>query len=316
MDDDELEKNIAGISVFARIEPLLKLRIVRAFKARGHVVAMTGDGVNDAPALEAADIGVAMGITGTDVAKEASDMVLTDDNFRTILAAVEEGRAIFNRLRNVVLFLLATCLGELLALILSVAFTGKAPLVPLQIIWVNLVTGTLMAIPLGMEPQSGDELRQPPRHPKVGLIYPGLLARLGIFSTLLGVSVFLVFLFALDGMPLEAARTVAFCCMVVFEWFIAFSVRSDTRSLFRLGVFTNRALVYALLAAVGLQLAVIYIPVLRGLMGAVALTLPQWGLALLPGLSIFILENLRMLLAPKLFDAGKWQPRNSRTRFS
>ncbi|MDD5506316.1 MAG: HAD-IC family P-type ATPase, partial [Candidatus Omnitrophica bacterium] len=150
MNDAELADKVGKISVFARIEPLHKLKIVQAVKKLGNIVAMTGDGVNDAPALEAADIGIAMGVAGTDVAKEASDMVLADDNFASIVAAVEEGRVIFNRLRNAVLFLLTTCFGELFALILSVYFTGKAPLLPIQILWINLVTGALIAIPLGL----------------------------------------------------------------------------------------------------------------------------------------------------------------------
>ncbi len=178
MSDEELAREIKDITVFARIEPLHKLRIVNALKSQGHVVAMTGDGVNDAPALKTANIGIAMGITGTDVAKESADMVLADDNFASVVAAVEEGRAIFARLRSVIFFLLSTNLGELLALIITVAVLGKAPLLAIQIIWVNLVTDTTAAVPLGMEPKSGDELSQPPRHPRVGLLYPGNILRI------------------------------------------------------------------------------------------------------------------------------------------
>ncbi|MFC1907191.1 cation-translocating P-type ATPase [Chloroflexota bacterium] len=173
MSDEELGQEVENITVFARIEPLQKLRIVEALKGWGHVVAMTGDGVNDAPALKVANIGIAMGITGTDVAKEASDMILADDNFASVVAAVDEGRAIFNRLRNVVFFLLSTNIGELLALTLSVLFIGKAPMLAVQIIWVNVVTDTAVTVPLGLEPKFGDELRQPPRHPRVGLVFPG-----------------------------------------------------------------------------------------------------------------------------------------------
>jgi len=192
LSDEGLFQQIEGISVFARIEPMQKLRIVNALKNLGYTVAMTGDGVNDAPALRTADIGIAMGITGTDVAKEASDMVLTDDNFASVVAAVDEGRAIFNRLRNVIFFLLSTNLGELLALILCVSAIGKAPLLALQILWVNLVTDTAAAIPLGLEPKTGDELKQPPRHPKVGLIFPGLLLRICFLSMLMSIGIFLL----------------------------------------------------------------------------------------------------------------------------
>ena len=182
MSDEELAAEIENISVFARIEPLHKLRIVNALKANGEIVAMTGDGVNDAPALKAADIGVSMGITGTDVAKEASDMVLADDNFASVVSAVDEGRAIFTRLRNVLFYTLNTNLSELVTLILALIFVGQSPLLAVQILWVNLVTDTAGDIPLGMEPKFGDELKQPPRHPGVGLIYPGLFIRIMVMA--------------------------------------------------------------------------------------------------------------------------------------
>jgi Ca2+-transporting ATPase len=306
--DENLEKEICAISVFARIEPLHKLRIVEAFKRRGHLVAMTGDGVNDAPALKAADIGVAMGITGTDVAKEASDMVLADDNFSSVVTAVEEGRAIFNRLRNVTLFLLTTGFGELLALILSVTFLGIAPLLALQIIWINLVTGVIMAIPLGLEPKTGDELKQPPRSPRVGIVYPGLLLRIGFLAIMLGVGVFTIFNWAQSRFSLEEARTIAFCSVVFFEWLVAFNSRSDEVTIFRLGVFHNKWLARAVLLAIVLQLAVVYITPLQLAFKTVPLDIAQWGIALIPGMIVFILETIRKLIVPRLFSLGKWQP--------
>jgi Ca2+-transporting ATPase len=193
MGDEELAKGVDNISIFARVEPLHKLRIVNAFKNRGEIVAMTGDGVNDAPALKAASIGIAMGIKGTDVAKEASDMVLADDNFASIVAAVDEGRAIFTKLRNVIFFLLSTNTGELFAFLLSLIFVGQSPLLAVQIIWVNLVTDLAVALPLGMEPKIGDELKQPPRHPKVGLLFPGLLLRVAFLAGMMSVGVFAIF---------------------------------------------------------------------------------------------------------------------------
>ena len=308
LSDEELTAGIDNITVFARIEPLDKLRIVNALKSRNHTVAMTGDGVNDAPALKAANIGVAMGQTGTDVAKQASDMVLADDNFATVVAAVEEGRAIFNRLRNVILFLLSTNIGELTALILAVALVGKAPLLALQIIWINLVTDTAAAIPLGLEPKAGDELKQPPRNPRVGLLFPGLILRIVFLAGIMGVGVYLVFDWADSRMPVEEARTIAFCTMVAFEWFRAFNARSDEHTVFELGLLKNRYLVAAIAVAVCLQLAVIYLPFAQIAFQTVPLSLEQWGIALGAGGSLFLIEEARKLIAPRLFSFGKWAP--------
>ncbi|MFC1916475.1 cation-translocating P-type ATPase, partial [Chloroflexota bacterium] len=308
MSDEELSGQIETISVFARIEPLHKLRIVNAFKSHGHVVAMTGDGVNDAPALKAANIGIAMGITGTDVAKESSDMILADDNFTSVVAAVEEGRVIFNRLRNVLFFLLSTNLGELLTLALAIFFIGKAPLLAVQIIWVNLVTDTAAAVPLGLEPKVGDELRQPPRHPKVGLTFPGLLLRIGSVATVMGISVFFIFSWAQSRMSLEEARTIAFCSMVAFQWFNAFNARSDEYSVFKLGVLRNRWLFISISVAVILQLAVIYVPFLQVSFSTVPLGIDKWVIVLLAGGALFVIEEIRKALFPRLFSLGKWRP--------
>jgi Ca2+-transporting ATPase len=308
MSDEDLKSKIEEVSVFARIEPLHKLRIVQAFKDHGHVVAMTGDGINDAPALEAADIGISMGITGTDVAKEASDMVLADDNFASIITAVEEGRAIFNRLRNVITFMLSTCFGELLTLVLGVLFLGQTPLIPLQILWINLVTGALISIPLGLEPRTGDELSNPPRSSKVGLIFPGMLFRIAFLASMLGTGAFLVFLWTLQHYELHEARTMAFCAIVAFEWLVAFNARSDEITIFRLGVFKNRWVVGAVFTGLALQLMVVYIPFFHDPFDTVSLKFFEWGIVLIPGVSIFLIETCRKLLAPKLFSLGKWKP--------
>jgi Ca2+-transporting ATPase len=308
MSDDELSRRVERISVFARIEPLHKLRIVKALKERGHIVAMTGDGVNDAPALKTADIGVAMGITGTDVAKEASDMVLADDNFASVVAAVEEGRAIFNRLRNVLFFFLATNLGELFALILSVLFVGQAPLLAVQILWVNLVTDTAGGIPLGFEPTFGDELKQPPRNPRVGLVFPGMLLRVGLASLFIGIGTYLVFNWAYARTTLEEARTVAFCTMVTFQWFQAFNARSDEYTAFHLGFFRNRWLVVSIAIAIVLQLAVVYIPAMQTAFRTVPIGVDMWGITVLAGGGLFLIEEARKVLFPRLFRLGKWQP--------
>jgi P-type Ca2+ transporter type 2C len=308
MSDEELSGRVENISVIARVEPIMKLKIVNAFKQKGHIVAMTGDGVNDAPALKAADIGVAMGITGTDVAKEASDMILVDDNFASVVSAVEEGRAIFNRLRNIVLFLISTGMGELTALVLGMLFLGTSPLLALQILWINMVTGTMMAVPLGLEPKLGDELNKPPRHGSVGLLFPGLTIHIIFLAIMLGIGTTLVYNFVEPVNGQEEARTIAFCSIVIFEWLIAFNARSDEYTVFRIGVFRNRWMLYILSAAVLLQIAVIYVPFLQSAFGTVPISITGWGIALLPGASIFLIETIRKLAVPRLFNWGKWQP--------
>ena len=311
MDDAGLRRQVAEISVFARIEPLHKLRLVEALKARGQVVAMIGDGVNDAPAIKAANIGVAMGITGTGVAKEAADMILADDNFTSIVAAVDEGRAIFNRLRGVLFYLLSTNLGELVALILSIIFVGQAPLVAVQIIWVNLVTDTAGAIPLGLEPKHGDELRQPPRSPRVGIVYPGLLQRIGFMALLMGIGVTMVFGWAYRLFGLDEARTVAFCTMVCFEWFRAFNARTDEQSVFGIGILGNRWLLGSIALAVLLQMGVVYLPLMQLAFHTVSLGASQWGVVFAAAGSLFVIEELRKRTLPRLFSRGKWQPAGS-----
>ncbi len=308
MSDEELAAEIENISVFARIEPLHKLRIVNALKANGEIVAMTGDGVNDAPALKAADIGVSMGVTGTDVAKEASDMVLADDNFASVVSAVDEGRAIFNRLRNVLFYTLNTNLSELVTLILALIFVGQSPLLAVQILWVNLVTDTAGDIPLGMEPKFGDELKQPPRHPGVGLIYPGLFVRIAVMAILIGLGTFLIFRWAEARMTVEEARTLAFCSLVAFEWLMAFSARSDEHTIFRLGVFRNRVLVFSIGLAVLLQIAVVYVPFLQIAFDTFPLTLSDWGVVVLGAGGLFAFEEIRKAIFPRLYSFGKYNP--------
>ncbi len=315
LDDEQLRSACRRRSVFARIEPLHKLRIVNAFKSDGHIAAMTGDGVNDAPALEAASIGVAMGITGTDVAKEAADMVLADDNFASIVAGVEEGRVVFNRLRNVTFFLLMTCTAELLTLFLSIAFYGESPLEPIQMLWINLVTGALVAIPLGLEPGIGDELSQPPRDPAVGLLYPGMMLRVVTTGLCMSVPVTWIFHHAPLSLSVDAEtahairQTVAFTGIVVFEWLFAFQARSPERGVLALGLLRNRWLFLCMLAGLGLQVLVVYLPAANTLFHTHPLSPVQWTWVVLPGVTMVTLEALRKRWWPNLFAAGQWKPR-------
>ena len=313
MDDDQLLAHCRTRSVYARIEPLHKLRIVNAFKRDGHVTAMTGDGVNDAPALEAAGIGVAMGITGTDVAKEAADMVLADDNFASIVAAVEEGRIVFNRLRNATFFLLLTCCTELLTLFVSVAFYGESPLEPIQILWINLVTGAMVAIPLGLEPGIGNELSQPPRDPRVGLLYPGMLLRIGLTGLCMSLLVTWIFHHAPlpAGADAETAhgirQTVAFTSIVIFEWLFAFQARSAERGVLQLGFFRNPWLLVCMMLGLGLQALVVYLPAANRVFHTQPLTAVELGWALLPGVVAMAIESVRKRIAPQFFGRGQWR---------
>jgi P-type Ca2+ transporter type 2C len=256
-----------------------------------------------------------MGITGTDVAKEASNMVLTDDNFSSVVAAIDEGRAIFNRLRNVLFYLMNTNIAELLALIAAIAFVGKSPLLAVQILWVNLITETAGAIPLGLEKKFGDELKQPPRDPIVGILYPGLIVHTMSVAIIMGIGIVSIFVWANNhysylppAQALATAQTLAFCSLVAFRWFIAFAARSDEYTVFKLGIFSNPWLVLIICGSILLQLAVIYVPFLQKAFGTVPMTLEMWEIAIGAGLGLFILIEGRKLFFPKLFSFGKWKP--------
>jgi len=305
LNDDELRERIERISVFGRVEPMHKLRIVDMLKSKGYTVAMTGDGVNDGPALRSADIGIAMGIKGTDVAREAADMVLTDDNFASIVAAVEEGRVIFSNIRRSVFYLLSTSIGELFTYMAAIIAGLPLPLVAVQILWVNLVTDGVCTIPLGMEPKHSNVLAEPPRRAKSGILYNGMLWRIVFMALVMSIITFSVFGWSLAGAGLEKSRTIAFTLLVAFQWFNALNARSDRQSIFRLGFFSNRPLMGGIALAVLLQIMVIYLPPLQEVFYTVPLGLADWGFIVLIALVLPVVEELRKLIAPSLFSRGK-----------
>ena len=301
MSEEQLAKVAKTVSVYARVSPKHKLMIVRVLKSLGHIVAMTGDGVNDAPAVKEADIGVSMGVTGTDVTKEASSMVLLDDNFATLVAAVEEGRVIYNNIRKFIRYMLACNLGEVLTMFLGILLMLPIPLLPIQILWVNLATDGLPAIALGLDPPEKDIMMRRPRGAKDNIFSHGLLKLIvtrGVFIGLSTLGVFVSILYFLNNV--ELARTSAFMTLVITQLIHVFECKSETRNIFEISLFNNIPLVLAVLCSIIMVLAVVYVPVLQGIFDTVALGISEWFLIIgfsliVPILSSMIRTNRRVL---------------------
>jgi len=298
LSQEELEKRVEKIQVYARVSPEHKLRIVRAWKKKGEVVAMTGDGVNDAPAVKEADIGVAMGITGTDVTKEVSDMVITDDNFASIVAAVEEGRAIYDNIKKFVHYLLSCNLGEIMVMFVASLVGWPVPLLPIQILWVNLVTDSLPALGLGFDPPDKDIMKRVPGKPNEPIIdrnRGSLMAVQGLFIALCSLVAFTYVLFV-EKEGLGRARTAAFIVLAVAQLFQALNSRHQMKSIFELGFFTNLKLIYALLLSLFLQLSVVYLPFMQKIFKTENLTLFDWILVIvLSSLPLWTMELVKLL---------------------
>lgn len=277
MDDEELFARVRHVSVFARATPHHKLRIVQQLQRHGEVVAVTGDGINDAPALKQADIGVAMGIAGTDVAKEAADMVLADDNFATIYAAVEEGRVVFDNIRKVVMFLIPTGLGLVLTVIASLVLKLPLPFLPAQAIWINLVTNGLQDVAMAFEPAEEDVGRRPPRDPREGVITRLMVERTALAGLVLLAGTLGVFLWQLNSAAsIDHARTVAMTTMVLFQNFHIFNSRSFTRSIFQMDPLSNRFLFVSIVAALGLHVLALHWAPLQFILRTEPLSLETW----------------------------------------
>jgi len=283
LSDAELAENIERTSVYARVSPEHKLRIVKAWREKNQIVAMTGDGVNDAPAVKEADIGVAMGITGTDVTKEVSDMVITDDNFASIVAAVEEGRGIFDNIRKFIHYLLSCNVGEILVMFVASLFRLPVPLLPIQILWINLVTDGLPALALGVDPTDRKIMSRPPRpknerviHTQLGLL---VLAQ-GAFIALCSLAAFW-FVLVIEDEGIGRARTACFMVLACSQLFHSFNCRSQRDSIFTLGILSNTKLLGAVLISFVLQLSVVYVPFMQVIFKTEALTATDWTMVVL-----------------------------------
>lgn len=299
MSDEELEEVIDKVNVFARVSPEHKVKIVNSVKKKGEIVAMTGDGVNDAPALKNADIGIAMGITGTDVAKEASDLILTDDNFASIVAAVEEGRVIYSNIRKFINFLLSCNIAEILIIFFAMILGLPIPLIPIQILWLNLVTDAFPALALGMEKKEPGIMNMPPRDPKEPILNKTMRRGILSQSTAIAIAVLGIFFYALNSTEnLILARTFAFATLITSELFRAQTARSENIPLFKLGLFTNKYMFLGTLLSFVMMLIVMYIPFIGNVFKTVPLTLNQWliivGFSLLPAIVAEITKALKL----------------------
>jgi Ca2+-transporting ATPase len=282
MSDAVLKQRVATTDVFARVSPEHKVRIVDALKEGGEIVAMTGDGVNDAPALKRSDIGVAMGVTGTDVAKETADMVLTDDNYASIVSAVEQGRIIYANIRKFVFYLLSCNLAEIAVIFLAILAGLPSPLTPIQLLWLNLITDGAPALALGMEKGDPDTMDRPPRPPKEPVINRPMRVKIGIQTVAIATVTLVAYLMGIalyPGIP-EEAKTMAFVTLSFSELLRAFTARSESYPILRIGLFSNRVMIYAVATSLLLLLAVIYVPFLQPIFNTVSLGWNEWQIVL------------------------------------
>jgi Ca2+-transporting ATPase len=293
---DELSERIRTVSVFARVTPEHKLRIVNAYKARGEIIAMTGDGVNDAPSLVAADLGVAMGKIGTEVAKEAADIVLLDDNFGSIVSAVEEGRGIYKTMKKVVLYLFSTSAGEVFTIAGALFFGLPLPILPAQIIWLNFVTDGFLDVALAMEPKEAGLLSGSFKRPKKYIVDRLMALRMVTMALPMAIGALYIFTHYLATDPAKAL-TMSLTVLAIFQWFNAWNCRSEDRSIFWMNPFSNIYLIGATFVVVTLQLVAVYTPFMQSFLHTVPLNVADWLLAVGIATLIIVVEEIRKLIA-------------------
>lgn len=309
--EEEFADRVASFRIFARVSPAHKVKIVEALQSKGNIVSMTGDGVNDAPSLQAANIGVAMGITGTDVAKGAADMILTDDNFATIVMAIEQGRNIYKNIKKSIIFLLTCNLGEVVVMFVCLLLGWEAPLIATQLLWINLVTDTFPAVALGMDPSDPDVMKEKPRDPKESFFAEGAGVRAIFGGLLIGLLTAFAFWYGFyeqgsspfakssaEG-TVQYARTLAFMTLVACQLFYALAKRSDRKSIFSIGVFSNKYLIGAILIGFLLQLIVITVPVMQSAFRLQMLDLKGWAMVICLGLFPLFVSELAKVLKKK-----------------
>lgn len=299
--DDDLTKKLPSISVFTRVTPEHKLRIIKLYKARGEIIAMTGDGVNDAPSLVAADLGVAMGKIGTEVAKEASDIILLDDNFGSIVSAVEEGRGIYKTIKKVILYLFSTSIGEAFTIIGALLLGMPLPLLPAQIIWLNFVTDGFLVVALGMEPKEDGLLKNNFKKPKKYLVDKIMGQRIFIMAIPMVIGAIFIFGKYFEG-DMVKAWTMSLTILAVFQWFNAWNCRHESRSVFGMNPFSNIFLIGALIIVITLHLILIYNPFMQGLFKTTALSLGEWLMIIAISSSIVWIEEFRKLIQRKFHN--------------
>ena len=295
MSDSEVIKEIGNVSVFARVNPEHKLRIVNLFRSQGKTTAMTGDGVNDAPSLVAADLGISMGRIGTEVAKEASDIILLDDNFETIVSAIEEGRGIYKSIKKVLLYLLSTGFAEVFVILVALLLDMPLPLLAVQIIWLNFVTDGILDAALAFDPREDNLLSNKFKKPNKFLIDRLMIQRMTIFALTMGIGTLLLFkqYYMID---MTKALTISLAVLAAFQWFSVWNCRSETKSIFNKDIFSNKFLVCGTIIVVLLQLTAVYNPFMQSILGTTALTIQEWGFIILMASSIVVIEETRKFL--------------------